>query len=53
MGQIYTMLQSLALMVKYKTIYDHLKNAKNGLVTYSLLKMVKIENFQKSSKINS
>ena len=49
-GQIFTVLQSWAPMVKYKAIYDHLKMAKNDFVGPTLWKMVKIEIFQKCPK---
>ena len=46
MGQIFIVLQSWAPTSKYTTIYDHLKNAKNGFVSPTLWKMVKIEIFK-------
>ena len=53
MGWIFIVLQSFAPTVKYKPIYDHLKNAKNGFVGPTLWKMVKIENFKKYFKMSS
>ena len=50
MGHIFIVLQSWAPTSKYTTIYEHLKNAKNGFVGPTLWKMVKIEIFQKCPK---
>ena len=52
-GQIFTVLQSWAPMVKYKAIYDHLKMAKNDFVGPTLWKMVKIEFVPKMPKMSS